>query len=704
MEQGSAADTTAPGWPFAAGEMAQRVRSHDWAATPLGPVAQWPALLRTTVQLVLAHPFATIVLWGPALVQVYNDAYRDLMGAKHPGGLGQPTRECWPEVWHINAPIYERVWRGESVQFEDALYPLARFGAIEDVWLSLSYSPVRDEGGRVAGVFITIIETTRRLRAEAALREREARQAFLLRLSDALRPLQDAQAIKLEATRRLGEHLGAGRVLYAEVHGDDWLVTKGYEHGVAPLPEGRYAASTYGAWIMRDYRAGCRVVIDDACGDARFSAAECDAHVAVQVLAMIGVPLVKEGRLVAVLVVHAAAPRAWSGSETALVEETAERTWAAVERAGAEAALRASEQRLRLALDVGELASWDWDLDTDRVVWSEEHYRMQGYVPGEVEPSYAAWVARVHPDDRAATTAALDAARHRHAPYQHEFRTVHPDGAVRWLSARGFFFHDDAGRARRMVGVMRDVTEPRQARALLEQRVAERTHALRQLLQHLEGLQDEERRRIARELHDGLGQVLSSVALAVSTLRQAGAAGAGHDGQGQDAPAWRQRVEQLHGLMQHLDRELDRIVFTLRPTALEDCGLGEGVAAYAQTWSQLTGVAVDLELHGLEQGRLSATVEAAVFRVVQEALNNVAKYAQASQVSVSLQRRRGLLAGSVEDDGVGFDAAEATAGAAGRSRWGLLGMQERIEALGGSFAIDSQPGTGTTVLWRLPLA
>jgi hypothetical protein len=204
-------------WPFAGGEMAQRVREHDWAATPLGPVEHWPAVLRTTVQIVVGHPFATIVLWGPELVQIYNDAYRDLMGVKHPAGLGQPTRECWPEVWHINAPIYERVWQGESLVFEDALYPLAKSGVVEDVWLSLTYSPVRDEAGSVAGVFITIIETTRRLCAEAALRGYAARQAFLLRLSDALRPLQDAQAIKLEATRLLGEQLGASRVLYAEV-------------------------------------------------------------------------------------------------------------------------------------------------------------------------------------------------------------------------------------------------------------------------------------------------------------------------------------------------------------------------------------------------------------------------------------------------------------------------------------------------------
>jgi PAS domain S-box-containing protein len=170
----SQAKDKAGSWPFTDGEMAQRVRTHDWSATPLGPSGQWPANLRTTVQLVLAHPFATIVLWGPDLIQIYNDRYRQLMGAKHPAGLGQPTRECWPEIWHINAPIYDRVWKGESVSFEEAHYPIRRFGVIEDAWFTLSYSPVRDDAGAVAGVFLTIIEATRRVLAEKSLRESEA--------------------------------------------------------------------------------------------------------------------------------------------------------------------------------------------------------------------------------------------------------------------------------------------------------------------------------------------------------------------------------------------------------------------------------------------------------------------------------------------------------------------------------------------------
>ena len=159
------------------GELAKLCRSFDWAATPLGPVTSWPASLRTTVSIVSATAFPSIVLWGPELMQIYNDAYARIMGEKHPWGLGKPTREVWPEVWHINEPIYDRVWRGETVSFENQLYPLRRHGPerpLEDVYLTISYSPVREEAGDIAGVLVTMFDTTREVAARGLEIERDA--------------------------------------------------------------------------------------------------------------------------------------------------------------------------------------------------------------------------------------------------------------------------------------------------------------------------------------------------------------------------------------------------------------------------------------------------------------------------------------------------------------------------------------------------
>lgn len=127
----------------------------------------------------------------------------------------------------------------------------------------------------------------------------------------------------------------------------------------------------------------------------------------------------------------------------------------------AEESLRASEERLRSAAEVAKFALWDWNVLTGEVTWSDEHYRMEGYAVGETTPSYEAWLARVHPDDRTATERALQRARDTRTEYAHEFRSLHPDGSTHWLSARGRFFYDEAGIPVRMVGAVLETTERR---------------------------------------------------------------------------------------------------------------------------------------------------------------------------------------------------------------------------------------------------
>ncbi len=148
--------------------MRRRIREFDWASTPLGPVESWPVTLRSTVDTMLASAFANIVLWGPQLIQIYNDAYAPIIGVKHPAALGRANREVWPEVWDINGPIFARVLAGETATSEDALYPLARRdGLLEDVYLTLSYSPVHGDDGAVSGALVTMFETTTRVQAQA---------------------------------------------------------------------------------------------------------------------------------------------------------------------------------------------------------------------------------------------------------------------------------------------------------------------------------------------------------------------------------------------------------------------------------------------------------------------------------------------------------------------------------------------------------
>jgi signal transduction histidine kinase len=151
------------------GELRGRCRALDWAATPLGPVEGWPQSLRTAVSVCLASGFPKLVMWGPELVQLYNDAFRSVLQAKHPAGLGQRARDCWPELWDMIGPMYRGVLEtGESIFLEDQLFTPERrgeAGRVEEAYFTFSYSAIPDEAYRPAGILATVFETTRHVQS-----------------------------------------------------------------------------------------------------------------------------------------------------------------------------------------------------------------------------------------------------------------------------------------------------------------------------------------------------------------------------------------------------------------------------------------------------------------------------------------------------------------------------------------------------------
>ena len=153
------------------GDMGALMRSLDWSKTRLGPVENWPQSLRTAVSICLASHFPMLIWWGPELVKLYNDAYRPMLGAtKHPMAMGQPGRECWPEIWDIIGPMLEGVLReGKATWSENQLLLLERNGYPEECYFTFSYSPIRDESGRIGGVFTAVTETTQQVLSERRL-------------------------------------------------------------------------------------------------------------------------------------------------------------------------------------------------------------------------------------------------------------------------------------------------------------------------------------------------------------------------------------------------------------------------------------------------------------------------------------------------------------------------------------------------------
>ncbi len=162
-----------PDWLIGGGEMGEMIRSMDWSATPVGPRADWPQVLKVTTNLALSSSFPMAILWGKDLIFVYNDAYRVIAAEKHPNALGRSNRDVWPEVWEFNRRIFEKVMlQGQTVHLEDQLFRIHRQTYPEDAYFTLSYSPLWMEDGTVGGTLVILLETTRRINAERAQMER----------------------------------------------------------------------------------------------------------------------------------------------------------------------------------------------------------------------------------------------------------------------------------------------------------------------------------------------------------------------------------------------------------------------------------------------------------------------------------------------------------------------------------------------------
>lgn len=164
------------------GELGALIRSYNWASTSIGTPDQWPQSLRTTLSIVLNSHFPMFLWWGKDMIQFYNDAYRPSLGkeGKHPLAVGQKGEECWPEIWHIIKPQIDQVWAGGATWNEDLLVPIYRNGAIEDVYWTFSYSPVKDEAGKVGGILVVCHETTEKRQAGMQIEIAESRYRQLI--------------------------------------------------------------------------------------------------------------------------------------------------------------------------------------------------------------------------------------------------------------------------------------------------------------------------------------------------------------------------------------------------------------------------------------------------------------------------------------------------------------------------------------------
>jgi PAS domain S-box-containing protein len=358
------------------------------------------------------------------------------------------------------------------------------------------------------------------------------------------------------------------------------------------------------------------------------------------------------------------------------------------ERKRDEAALRESEERLTLAFAGAQEGIYDWNLETGAVVYSPHWKRMLGYEDHEIEPHVSAFERLIHPDDLNRATHVNTSVSQGEMPYEMEFRLRHKNGHYIHVLSRGFpVRREPNGPVVRIVGTHFDLTERKQAEESRERERSERART--ELLGRLVFAQEDERRRIAREMHDQFGEQLTALGLRIRAIKDAAK---GHG----DLSA---EIAALEEVAQQLDRDVDHLVWELRPTALDDLGLRAALANYIEDWSRRAQIHAELHTAGLSTERLASEIETTLYRIAQEALNNIAKHAHARQVEIILERRTDQVLLIVEDDGVGFEPVGMDRQ---RRGFGLLGMQERAALVGATVQIESAPGEGTTIFVRTP--
>lgn len=347
-------------------------------------------------------------------------------------------------------------------------------------------------------------------------------------------------------------------------------------------------------------------------------------------------------------------------------------------------ALGQIEERWRLALQGANDGVWDWDVQRNEVYYSPAWKSMLGYEDHEVSCGFDEWRSRVHPDDLKRALVYVDETiKGLRAEYKNIHRMRHKDGSFRWILARGQLIRDEMGRPCRMIGTHVDVTECKEREAELHVMPAQLMVA-----------QDEERRRIANELHDGVGQSLNAAKFSVEQFMNVLDQGAGDAGRSHLKNA----LEQIQTAMS----EVRGISMDLMPPMLEDLGLLATIKWFCRAYRDTYPDIRITSKVSVEEEQIAPKLKLALYRIVQEGMNNVAKHARATKVHFQLSRTGTGLILQIGDNGQGFRPDCGSVHEASGTGIGLRSMRERAESNGGRFRIETSLGEGSTIYVTWP--
>ncbi len=657
-----------------------------------------------------------ITSWNGAAERLFGYTASEAVGA-HISMIIPPDR------LHEEADIIDKVTRGERIEHFDTVR-MRKDGTM--VNLSITISPVRDADGNIIGASKIARDITERKQTESNSRRDQDRQTFLLKLSDALRPLADPQKIQAEASRIVCEQLRASRAYYADVEstsdGDIFIIEGDYHVEDVGSLKGRFRAKDFGEKQLRQFHTGRTMVVRNILDEALISPSDLSNYAKLQIASHIAVPMVKDGQFRALFGVHYSEPRNWTADDISIVQETADRTWAAVERARSETELKNNRTRLDLALKAANGGTFQWYPQRDFADADSTVLRLFGLEATSELSLKVALSTLIHPDDRQhyADSVAKSIDPAGDGVLNEEIRVVLQDGSQRWLAvAAKVQFAGEPSRAEQMSGMISDITARKSAeialrkseeryRDLAESREAEvlaRTAELRQrneelvrqsrMLEEVWGrmtrTQDDERRHIARELHDSAGQILAAISMNLSNVRRLA----------EKHPELTDGLAETDNFVRELTKELRTTSYLLHPPLLDEIGIVAALRVYVDGLSQRGDLTVTLNAPD-EMERLPHHTELTAFRIVQECLTNIHRHSGSKTADICIARNDGTLTVQVRDSGRGIPAEKLAEINAGGTSVGVVGMRERVKQLKGEMKIESD-SHGTTVSVRLPV-
>ena len=361
--------------------------------------------------------------------------------------------------------------------------------------------------------------------------------------------------------------------------------------------------------------------------------------------------------------------------------------WDTTRRKRMQEQLRESEERFRqLAENINDVFFLT-DLDGTRIFYlSSAFERLWGFSTEALYAHPRSWLELIHAPDRRRVRRALKG-RERDTPYDIECRIRRPNGALRWIRMRGFPILDAEGHVYRFAGIAADITARKEAADTLH-----RSHQrMRELALHLQSVREEERKRIAREIHDDLGALLLAIKMDLEATRKAILSGRAA------------RIDMADSVAR-VDMAIDsvrRMATDLRPSILDQLGVLAAVEWQAQDTERRTGIKCDVEVDtGKDELDLEPERATAIFRIVQEALANVVRHSGATQVRIALHEQDESVTLEITDNGKGIDGD----GASDLHKWGLIGMAERVASFKGRFGVTPAQPRGTTVSVWIPTA